>query len=114
MSEHIRRLFAHVPTLDRLGTAHIVDGLNYRQAAARAKKCSFVALARIVLRSGDDALAGLRPNERHRINGPVRPERLKKAIDLRIAFDRKPEDHVSRRLAQPIEVVPQSLTKPVE
>src|SRR5262245_50313253 len=114
MSEHLRRLFAHVPTLDCRGTAHIIDGLNYRQATARAEKRSFVALARIVLRSGDDALAGLRPNQRHGINGPVRPKRLKKAVDLWIVFDWKPEDHVGRRLAQPIEVVPQSLAKPIE
>src|SRR5262249_59521776 len=106
MSEHLRRLFAHVPTLDRRGAAHVVNGLNYREATTRTEKRSFVALARIVLRSGDDALAGLRPNQRHGINGPVRPKRFQKIVDLRIAFDWKPEDHVGRRLAQPIDVVP--------
>src|SRR5262249_18816128 len=99
MSEHFGRLFVHVPTLDRRGTAHVVDGLNYRQATARAEKRSFVALARIVLRPGDDALAGLRPNQRHGINDPVRPKRLKKVVDLRKVFYWKPEDHVGRRLA---------------
>jgi hypothetical protein len=114
VSEHYFRLLAHVSAWDRRGIAHIVNGFNYRQAATRAEKRSFVAMPRIVQRPGDDALAGLRPNQRHWINEPVWPKRRQEVADLRVSLDRKPENHVRRRLAQPIHVVPQCLAKPIE